>query len=560
MTRERRQPELRFPFIALVRRDLIRSLRRTKSVVLLGLVLLACLLVVQQQLPDAEYLAGSLSASGVRARDLFLFLFAAFAVAAWVLLPGMAAFSVTGEIDGETYEDLWLTLLSPMGLLLGKVAAALGYYVLIGVAALPLLSVPLFLTGVQTRDVVFAAATLGSFALLCTLAGLFWGMFLRRPVRAVIPAYLTPLLLGGAICAFPWVLPSFVPRGVYVHILICEIVLTLLVLATLSVAVFAIFPSFPAPGPERRVLDPEKLEARRKRFPFYLFDPLRPRPPVPDGRNPLIAKERRTGPLARPTGYIRAFYVCAIVSVLVTGWWSFPSGRSGVRVESYMVDLVQFVILQGGLVALLIPALTAGSLAREESAGNLDALRMTLLSSKEIIFAKLTGSLRLIVPVMASVLLGGVVMALMSIQTNASALAVVCAYVTLLVSAWVSVCASLYVCTWRLSGARSISMAYALVFVILFGLYFAVRALGQLLPHHPVMVAALSVIGSGSGDGESPVLLAMPFMHIFPFGLANGRWDARGGLWILGLAAGVAAGALLMLLSVRRFDKRCLRD
>ncbi len=559
MTRERRQPELRFPFIALVRRDLIRSLRRTKSVVLLGLVLLACFLVVQQQLPNTDDPLGSIAAYGTGARDPFLRLFWAFVIAAFVLLPGMAAFNVTSEFEGETYEDLWLTLVSPFGLFLSKVLAALAYYLLVIVAAMPLLSVPLFVTGVDGTDVPFVGIALAVLAVLCTLAGIFWGMLLRRAILAVMPAYLTPVLLVGGATVIGVHLESYGEATAGI-VSLGLILAFLLALATLSIILFAIFPSFPTPAPDKRVLDAAALEARRKRFPYYVVDPLRPRPPMPDGRNPLIVKELRTGLFARPTRAIRSFYVCAILFVVAAALMPFPSGSLGASSSGRTWVATATLFLQSGAILLSIPAQLIGAFAREGVGNNLDALRMTPLSPRDLMLGKLAGTMRLAAPLVYVVLLCGPFVTTMAVRTDADLLAIGRAFTTVLVCAWVAACASLYVSVWRLRTGQALLAAYGLVFMLFLVIYVTAGLLEV-----TICMQYYADYGFGSVRGLKAVGLvfyAPIVVWVGPTGLPYGSspWRDYGMPWALSMIVAVSLSLLLVHLSVRRFEKSYLRD
>ncbi len=134
------------PMGALVKRELIRSLRRPRSLGLVAFVVAAAGVLALLFYPDGDAVPYQIraAAQGVFGSAIFV-LFAS----AVFLLPPVAASSVVLEREQDTYELLWLTMLGPWGIAIAKTLNAVGYYLLMACAVLPVMSVSAFLTGLD---------------------------------------------------------------------------------------------------------------------------------------------------------------------------------------------------------------------------------------------------------------------------------------------------------------------------------------------------------------------------------------------------------------------------
>lgn len=110
------------------------------------------------------------------------------------LAPSFTAGLVAGEREQQTY-DLLMTTPTPLFVIIGaKLIAALAYIFLLIVAALPLMSIALFLGGVAPEEVLVALVLLVATALICGATGLFFSSLLRSTIGAAALAYGTLLL------------------------------------------------------------------------------------------------------------------------------------------------------------------------------------------------------------------------------------------------------------------------------------------------------------------------------------------------------------------------------
>jgi ABC-type transport system involved in multi-copper enzyme maturation permease subunit len=83
-----------------------------------------------------------------------------------MFLPGLAAVGIVGERERQTMRLLQLTSLSPVEIVIGKLAAALSYIGWLLLALLPVVSAPLILGGVTMGDIFAALVMLGLIALV----------------------------------------------------------------------------------------------------------------------------------------------------------------------------------------------------------------------------------------------------------------------------------------------------------------------------------------------------------------------------------------------------------
>ncbi len=114
------------------------------------------------------------------------------------IAPALTARTISGEIEGRTYDLLLATGLRPGTILWGKLLPALTYVWLLILASLPMYGVALLFGGVALRDLLQALALRALTALTWGMLGLFFSALTRRTARAAILSYglIQGLLLG----------------------------------------------------------------------------------------------------------------------------------------------------------------------------------------------------------------------------------------------------------------------------------------------------------------------------------------------------------------------------
>ena len=110
------------------------------------------------------------------------------------LAPSFTAGVISGERERQTY-DLLMTTPTPLAIIVGaKLIGALAYVFLLILAALPLMSIALFLGGVAPEEMFVALVMLVASALVCGTIGLFYSAAVRSTVGAAALAYGTMML------------------------------------------------------------------------------------------------------------------------------------------------------------------------------------------------------------------------------------------------------------------------------------------------------------------------------------------------------------------------------
>lgn len=124
------------------------------------------------------------------------------------IAPAFTAGSISGEREHQTYDLLRTTLLTSSQLVLGKLASALSYILLLLVAALPLQSLAFLLGGVAPEEVLIATALLVATAFLFGTSGVFFSSFMKRTLASTVLTYAFALM---ATLGLPLIALTLVP-------------------------------------------------------------------------------------------------------------------------------------------------------------------------------------------------------------------------------------------------------------------------------------------------------------------------------------------------------------
>ena len=124
------------------------------------------------------------------------------------LVPGLTASAITGERERQTLVSLQLTLMRPIDIVLGKLAAALAFLILLVVAAFPLLAASLLVGGVGVFDVVRGVGTLLFTGLVLGSVCVMLSALLSRTTGATVVSYATSLIfaIGAFVAILVWVI------------------------------------------------------------------------------------------------------------------------------------------------------------------------------------------------------------------------------------------------------------------------------------------------------------------------------------------------------------------
>jgi ABC-type transport system involved in multi-copper enzyme maturation permease subunit len=162
----------------------------TGSLLGLGLVCYGVLHIVQAQSQNGMQLVSAHVGQSM---------FAALALAETLLItfltPAVTAGAISSEREQLTYDLLLATPLKPGRILRGKLIAALGYVLLLVLAAIPLGSLILIFGGVAPGDLLQALALLLLTTLATGMLGVLCSAVAKRTLRATIMAYFIILLV-----------------------------------------------------------------------------------------------------------------------------------------------------------------------------------------------------------------------------------------------------------------------------------------------------------------------------------------------------------------------------
>lgn len=409
------------PTLALLRRDLLLHMRRTRALVLMLVFLVLVSLIILVNWPKGEVVWGML---GYTSRGIVTAGIISTFAAAVILVPGLAAGAIVSERDRRTWETLTLTLVRPSGMVAAKVLSSSGFFLLYVFAVIPVLSAIFFLIGVDWIQLWLSLVVILATSVTCGCIGVACGVLFHQPLKALALSYVGMLVVLGAPLlvlqlAFAVVIQL---RGTPGPLFIGPSWLGLSALVTLvatmesgfggsivqwnltyqaGLALVALLLAWwrmrkPAAPPAvtrlRSIDDPAELRWRRRKFPFYLVDPLRRRASIADNVNPVYAKERYWGAFTLgPTG-VRTVVAACLTSNIIHLLVDF-SGSS----EELAYFCAASVIIHGILLCIAIPVLFAGVYAREFELRNADAIRSTLLSPRDIVDGKYRATRRIVI-------------------------------------------------------------------------------------------------------------------------------------------------------------------
>ncbi|MBX7255601.1 MAG: ABC transporter permease [Candidatus Hydrogenedentes bacterium] len=563
-----------FPTIAILRREFAANLRRTRTFYFVLLLLSLAVLVTTTYWPSERLtirMAASTSEQIVTLITLLLFYGCA------LVVPALGAASITVEREQDTFDMLYLSLIRPKSILLGKLLNTCGVYLVVVLAALPVFASALFAVGLDTRQLLYAFVILIMLALYCGTIGILMSTLFTRGIVALVASYiLVAILMGGPrflIAAIFSLLNigfysgrlagGFGPAGSYslftfyspagtTFSLLNGTLTASAFVAAISVQLGFVYLGLSIASRRLRrqsspklvrneviIDDAEILEARRKQFPYYLIDPSRRRATIEDGRNPMMVREIRWGLFARGSTLIRVFYVTATVFgfiFIAITMFADPSDYAGTFAWAISLELLTLVSFA--------PVIMANSFTKERELGNIDMLRMTLLQPSDIVRGKAVAGVFVLLPVIAAIAIAAIPMILVDFSFSGMVLAF---YATMPICALMAVSLGLLVSlqSQRTNSAIAGGIILNAIFFLGIGLlYFLYLAFSQ----------------SQSRQALYPMDL-MPYISLvggYYVAFASSRGPLTG--WILSQVQFLVLALVLLKLAERIFHARHMRD
>ncbi|MCP4640542.1 MAG: hypothetical protein GY851_08920 [bacterium] len=401
-----------FPSIALLRRELLTRFRQGRTFSFLAISIVAATLpavVKWANFPtvvNVEYFY-----SGDVARGIIDYAATFLMLGCGVFVPALAATSFTEERDTGTIDQLHMALLRPTGMVLAKCLSAIGFYVAVIIGTLPIIATAFFLLGVEWQRLIIDYSLVLAFSVICATAGVYASVVYRNTLTAIVMGYVAALigigilpsaaaflvaLVGGSAAsggleeisaiispAFALgynVLDNLGWDRFWMNMVYCgSVSLCFVVLAVMRLQFQVLHDAVTAEripdGRLQRLM--RQIAKRRPR-----------RSPMWHGFNPVLQRELRWNPLTRTRTVVYIFTGTLLLN-LVSYAVLVVYARSRFPWFNVEFQPVAFWFYEQLAVFLvIIPMLAAASLARETESGNLDLLRTTFLSPRDIFRGK----------------------------------------------------------------------------------------------------------------------------------------------------------------------------
>lgn len=418
--RRRRLLDGWMPVAAIVRRELLATLRfkRTLALLVLAQLALVCVLLLMWPEPGASW---------YEVAEMGRWIQAAVAVGLYILIliavPAVASTSIAKEREAQTFEMLRAAHVRPITILIGKLGASLAFVFVLLFAMTPFLGLSYFLVGVNQEAVLLRAGLLLASAFLTGCIGLAASAWSRTSIAALAVGYLFTIvvhfgppfiyLVGYEIGFDPLefledVVGAWITTPDVMYVLMPSVALgfdaqeidaaaSTAVLRGAAIALevmlglfFLLLAWLSLRKPEELV---EPQPKRRTRF-VRLFPARRRRPFVfPERRNPAFVRERRFNRVAtgRSLWLLRfvvvLFLLFAVLNIGASLMFYFD-GTEADRSQIAEYLLPSWLSYMSVFFGFAAPLLYANLVNREFLPGKLDALRMTTLTPGEIFRGK----------------------------------------------------------------------------------------------------------------------------------------------------------------------------
>lgn len=430
----------------ILRKEVLTSLRSPRTLAMSAAFLLGNLVIIWALWPDR----GLQSLEADQARTLLAVLAAGQLLLVAMFAPAMTASALTIEKERNTFESLLATRLRPREIVLGKMAGSLTFLlVLVGLGS-PMLASLLLLGGVGIGQILAAEGVLVVTALFTGSVGLLISARSRRSYRAVIFTYAVLLVLCVVVALPKWLaggrlmFAGGVTSARVLHVLVsisplqamlsairpdlpCRqtvglwpswamyLVIAAGMVALASATIFhTLAEPFAPPRPRERlkVVERNKVLTARSMFFLLFFDPARRKPMTRRWQNPVAVKEFRTRPLLQPHWLLRAASLCAVISILLMLLVTLTVSSLVQQGSSQVGRMLSVVAaLQVLAIALLGPALAAGSICGDRESGVWDLMRTSKLRSLTIVSGKAQAAIIPLLLLIAAVLPGQLILA-----------------------------------------------------------------------------------------------------------------------------------------------------
>jgi ABC-type transport system involved in multi-copper enzyme maturation permease subunit len=524
------------PGAAMVRRELLATLRDYRVFLSAVAAVVLFSLLVHDQWPDESATLSQMTVmSGSFVQGTWFLL----SVFTFIFVPAFAVANIVRERRQQTLDMIRLSTISPRAAIWAKMVNSAGYFLILTFCLTPVMGTVFFLVGVETSILVSIVLSQLCLAMSMSAAATYVSLVLPGTLRALLVTYLLVIILNLYVVPLLWsafaeeyfevgmvvltTASSLVTGGIF-YLLACEA----------WQRPRSAIKSFPQGKP---VKTQEEVMRRRFTFPFYLIDPMREKPPIPDGVNPILMKELRWGLMNQSTNLVRVYYVSTFLIFVLGGNFFYGfigSGNYGMDKDAERI----WYTFQALLPLLVAPFLLATAFSQEKESGNLDMLRMTLVPPRSMLWGKFIAGVQAVSPFLLASMTGLLLMTLWGFRPHL--LHVLVTFVTILVCCGMCFSVSLLVSMLTTNTSASIVASYVM---------------GPMLLLAWPIFPALASRGMNFWD-YTPLLSTLHAV----VGISDGSAAAAVGQWAFVMIAHLAVSAACFGISVWYFQKRYLRD
>jgi ABC-2 type transport system permease protein len=131
------------------------------------------------------------------------------------IAPAFTAGAITGERERQTYDLLRTTLLASPSFVIGKLESALGYILLLLLAAIPLQSIAFLFGGVSETEIILSFIILAVSAVALGTIGIYFSSVMQRTLTASVRAYTVTLVATFAVPLVLGIIISILSTALY---------------------------------------------------------------------------------------------------------------------------------------------------------------------------------------------------------------------------------------------------------------------------------------------------------------------------------------------------------
>lgn len=373
---------------AVLRKELLTSLRNPRPFVGLALLLGVLIAVLNARWPEAGFV--DIGSRARLARSIFESVRDTAFVLVAFLAPAASAGAVTLEREAQSLELLLVTPIRPAWIVLEKLLSSVAFLLLALVATLPVSTATTFLGGVGADEVALSYAAIAVACVGFAAIGVTASAFAERTFGALVIAYASVLPVALVVLGLLRECGDAATTGVLVFFLIAlGAPFVLLLLAAAAVRLSRPPPPPPPPADaEVPILHQSVLWLDRRRFPDWLILPARLGELMSDRANPIYEKEVRFEVFGKGSALVRGMIIAGLLGMLVAllaGLSSAAGSRAGAPI---------LAIYATAFLLVIVPPFAASSIAGERERGTLDLVVTTTIRSRSIVVGKLLGCLR----------------------------------------------------------------------------------------------------------------------------------------------------------------------